>query len=147
MKTDVSLTHRGEFADIASVLRYKRSNACLNQLYLTQLFLGRPPFLPHRERFLRCLRVVAFPPFLPMHRGQISLVMGCIEQYVSLRTTYFYPKRPMSSHPLAFFFLCRLASPSPTAGLCVFPRSPVLHRTQCIWDRSVLYVSAWGRMA
>jgi hypothetical protein len=104
MKTDAFSTHRGEFADIASVLRYKRSNACPNQPYITQLFLGRPPFLPHRERFLRYLRVVAFPPFLPMHRGQISLVMGCIEQYVSLRTTYFYPKRPYVK-PLAGFFL------------------------------------------
>ena len=66
-------------------------------------FLGRPPFLPHRESFLRYLRVVAFPPFLPMHRGQISLVMGCIEQYVSLRTTYFYPKRPFVKPPAGFF--------------------------------------------
>jgi hypothetical protein len=69
----------------------------------TQLFLGRPPFLPHRERLLRCLRVVAFPPFLPMHRGQISLVMGCIEQYISLRTTYCYPKRPLVKPPDGFF--------------------------------------------
>jgi hypothetical protein len=85
-----------------------------------QLFLGRPPFLPHRESLLRCLRVVAFPPFLPMHRGQISLVMGCIEQYNSLRTTYCYPKRPLVKPPDGFFLPLPPCFPqSDSCSLCL----------------------------
>lgn len=49
-------------------------------------FFGRPPFLPHLESSLRCLRLVAVPPFLPIHRGQIIRVRGCHGQYVSLAT-------------------------------------------------------------
>jgi hypothetical protein len=81
-------------------------------------FLGRPPFLPHCESLFLYLWVVAFPPFLPMHRGQIILVRGCSGQYFSLATAYFYLKTPLRSHPLAFFFLCRPACPSPTSTLC-----------------------------
>jgi hypothetical protein len=86
--------------------------------------------------------------------GTVSFLLPLeLEEPVRLEMTSFWappifiPKRPLSSHPLAFFFPCRLAFPSPTADLCVFPRSPVLHRTQCISDRSTLYVSDWGRMA
>lgn len=84
----------------------------------TDHFLGRPPFLPHCESLFLYLWVVAFPPFLPMHRGQIILVRGCTGQYVSLATAYFYLKTPLQSHPPAFFFLCRPACPSPTSTLC-----------------------------
>jgi hypothetical protein len=95
--------HPVGFASIARGTSAARVATPDSTTFPTQPFLGRPPFLPHRERFLRYLRVVAFPPFLPMHRGQISLVMGCIEQYVSLRTTYFYPKRPYVKPPVGFF--------------------------------------------
>jgi hypothetical protein len=81
-------------------------------------FLRRPPLLPHCESLFLYLWVVAFPPFLPMHRGQIILVRGCSGQYFSLATAYFYLKTPLQSHPLAFFFLCRPACPSPTSTLC-----------------------------
>jgi hypothetical protein len=101
MKTDVS-THQ-EFASTARVLPLQDKQHLTQPTLSYSAFLGRPPFLPHRESFLRYLRVVAFPPFLPMHRGQINLVMGCIEQYVSLRTTYFYPKRPFVKPPAGFF--------------------------------------------
>jgi hypothetical protein len=84
----------------------------------TDHFLGRPPFLPHCESLFLYLCVVAFPPFLPMHRGQIILVRGCTGQYVSLATAYFYLKTPPQSHPPAFFFLCLPACPSPTSALC-----------------------------
>ena len=46
--------------------------------------LGRPPFLPHWESFFLCLRVVAVPPFLPMHLGHTSVVRGCSGQYAFL---------------------------------------------------------------
>lgn len=81
-------------------------------------FVGRPPFLPHCESLFLYLWVVAFPPFLPMHRGQIIRVRGCNGQYVSLATAYFYLKTPLQGHPLAFFFLGLPACPSPTSTLC-----------------------------
>jgi len=37
-------------------------------------FRGRPPALPQRDSFFRCFLMVAFPPRLPMQRGQISSV-------------------------------------------------------------------------
>ena len=64
--------------------RYRLHDATESHGYLRPL--GRPPFLPHWESFFLCLRVVAVPPFLPMHRGHTMFVIGCIEQYVSLGT-------------------------------------------------------------
>jgi hypothetical protein len=81
-------------------------------------FVGRPPFLPHCDSFFLYLWVVAFPPFLPMHRGQINFVRGCNRQYVSLATAYFYLKMPLQSQMPAFFFLGRPAYPTPTSALC-----------------------------
>jgi hypothetical protein len=52
--------------------------------------LGTPSLFPHWERLFLCMRVVAFPPFLPIHRGQIILVRGCSGQYVSLATTHIF---------------------------------------------------------
>jgi hypothetical protein len=46
--------------------------------------LGRPPFLPHLESSFLCLRLVAVPPFLPMHLGHTSVVRGCCGQYAFL---------------------------------------------------------------
>jgi hypothetical protein len=46
--------------------------------------LGRRPFLPHLESSFLCLRLVAVPPFLPMHLGHTSVVRGCCGQYAFL---------------------------------------------------------------
>jgi hypothetical protein len=66
-------------------------------------FLGRPPFLPHPESFLRYLRVVVVPPFLPMQRGQIIVVRGWRGQYVAMATHILILERALSSLRLALF--------------------------------------------
>jgi hypothetical protein len=71
--------------------------------YSNHRFLGRPPFFPHPESFLRYLRVVLVPPFLPMQRGQIIVVRGWRGQYVAMATHVLILEGALSSLRLAFF--------------------------------------------
>jgi hypothetical protein len=76
-------------------------------------FRGRPPFLPHPDSFLRCLRVVVVPPFLPMQRGQIIRVSGWRGQYAGMAPHIPIPQHPLSSLRLAFLS----SSPPPFSPL------------------------------
>ena len=98
-------------------------------------FLGRPPFLPHWESLFLYLRVEAFPPFSPMHRGHTILVRKCCVQNVSLATHKFYRKTYMVKPPGGFFLPLPPCFPqSDSCALCLAavarPPPDAMHRGQ-----------------